>query len=38
MPLILTAAAGSDAGSALVADTVMKIPMTSYVFGEVKVN
>ena len=39
MPLLVAAgAAGSDRGSVLFADTVMKIPMTSYVFGEIKVK
>jgi aromatic ring-opening dioxygenase catalytic subunit (LigB family) len=39
MPLLVAAgAAGSDTGSVLFADTVMKIPMTSYVFGGIKVN
>ena len=37
MPLLVAAgAAGSDTGSVLFSDTVMKIPMTSYVFGEIK--
>jgi len=37
MPLLVAAgAAGSDTGSVLFTDTVMKIPMTSYVFGELK--
>jgi aromatic ring-opening dioxygenase catalytic subunit (LigB family) len=36
MPLLVAAgAAASDTGSVLFADTVMKIPMTSYVFGEI---
>jgi aromatic ring-opening dioxygenase catalytic subunit (LigB family) len=36
MPLLVAAgAAGSDTGSVLFADTVMKIPMTSYVFGQI---
>jgi aromatic ring-opening dioxygenase catalytic subunit (LigB family) len=36
MPLLVAAgAASSDTGSVLFADTVMKIPMTSYVFGEI---
>ena len=36
MPLLVAAgAAGSDTGCVLFADTVMKIPMTSYVFGEI---
>jgi aromatic ring-opening dioxygenase catalytic subunit (LigB family) len=36
MPLLVaTGAAGSDTGQVLFAETVMKIPMTSYVFGEV---
>jgi aromatic ring-opening dioxygenase catalytic subunit (LigB family) len=36
MPLLVAAgAAGSDTGSVLFAETVMKIPMTSYVFGEI---
>lgn len=35
MPLLVAAgAAGGDAGRVLFAETVMKIPMTSYVFGE----
>jgi aromatic ring-opening dioxygenase catalytic subunit (LigB family) len=39
MPLLVAAgAAGSDTGSVLFAETVMNIPMTSYVFGEIKVN
>jgi aromatic ring-opening dioxygenase catalytic subunit (LigB family) len=38
MPLLVAAgAAGSDTGRVLFADTVMKIPMTSYVFGEIQV-
>jgi len=37
MPLLVAAgAASSDKGSVLFADTIMKIPMTSYVFGEIK--
>ena len=36
MPLLVAAgAAGSDQGRVLFAETVMKIPMTSYVFGEI---
>jgi aromatic ring-opening dioxygenase catalytic subunit (LigB family) len=36
MPLLVAAgAASSDKGSVLFADTVLKIPMTSYVFGEI---
>jgi aromatic ring-opening dioxygenase catalytic subunit (LigB family) len=39
MPLLVAAgAASSDKGSVLFADTIMKIPMTSYVFGALKVR
>jgi aromatic ring-opening dioxygenase catalytic subunit (LigB family) len=39
MPLLVAAGAASkDTGSVLFADTVMRIPMTSYVFGEIKVK
>jgi hypothetical protein len=37
MPLLVAAgAAGGDKGQILFAENVMKIPMTSYVFGEIK--
>jgi hypothetical protein len=36
MPLLVSAgAAGRDPGRILFAESVMKIPMTSYAFGEV---
>jgi aromatic ring-opening dioxygenase catalytic subunit (LigB family) len=36
MPLLVAAgAAGGDRGQILVAENVMKMPMTSYVFGEI---
>ena len=39
MPLLVAAgAASSDKGSVLFTESVMKIPMTSYVFGEIAVN
>ena len=39
MPLLVAAgAANSDRGRVLFSDTVMRIPMTSYVFGEIKAD
>lgn len=39
MPLLVAAgAAGGDRGSVLLTESVMGIPMTSYVFGEIAVN
>jgi hypothetical protein len=36
MPLLVAAgAAGGDEGRVLFAENIMKIPMTSYVFGEI---
>lgn len=39
MPLLVAVgAAGGDKGAVLFAESVMKIPMTSYVFGDIQVN
>jgi hypothetical protein len=39
MPLLVAAgAAGGDKGAVLFAESVMKIPMTSCVFGDIQVN
>jgi hypothetical protein len=39
MPLLVAiGAASSDKGSVLLTESVMGIPMTSYVFGEIAVN
>ncbi len=39
MPLLTAAgAAGDDKGRVLISETVMKIPMTSYVFGDVRID
>jgi hypothetical protein len=39
MPLLTAAgAAGADSGRVLFTETVMKVPMTSYVFGDVDLD